>query len=144
MTVSMPRRRVLTRRRPARGDPRRPCPVGVRERGMVTAEIAAALPALALVMVLAVWAVVVATTHLRCADAAREAARALARGESMAVVRQVADEVAPDGAQIGIEPVGGDMVRIEVSSRVGMPGPLGDTVPAPTVRGHAVVLTEQP
>ncbi|PSL05419.1 hypothetical protein CLV30_104289 [Haloactinopolyspora alba] len=108
---------------------------------MVTAEIATALPALALVLVAAVWTVVFASAQLRCADAAREAARAAARGETAAVVRQVAAETAPDGADISVDRTGGRVV-VEVSAAIAMPGPVGDSVPAPTAQGRAVALTE--
>jgi hypothetical protein len=136
MPVTTRRRRIVIRRRPARGDPR-------RERGMVTAEIAAALPALAVVLIVAVWAVALAATHLRCGDAAREAARAAARGEPQHVVRDVALAVAPDGADVDIDRSGG-MVTIEVSVDVGLPLPGGDGFLGATARGRAVALEEGP
>lgn len=108
---------------------------------MVTAEIATALPALALVLVAAIWAVLFAASQLRCVDAAREAARAVARGEEPAVVRQVAQEVAPEGATVDVEQVDGT-VRVRVSADVSMPGPVGDAVPAPTAHGEAVAWAE--
>ncbi|WP_051425561.1 TadE family type IV pilus minor pilin [Jiangella gansuensis] len=117
---------------PARGDP---------QRGMVTAELAAAFPALVVVLLGAVWAVTLAAAQLRCDDAAREAARAAARGEDATIIRQVAAEVAPDGADVDVQRSGGT-VTVRVSARMSMPGPLGDTVPAPTVRGSAVALDE--
>ena len=49
---------------------------------MVTAETAVVLPVLLLVLAGAVAAVVVVGAQLRCVDAAREGARAAARGES--------------------------------------------------------------
>ena len=48
---------------------------------MATAELAAALPVLVLLVLVAVLAVNVAHARVRCADAAREAARAVARGD---------------------------------------------------------------
>ena len=53
-----------------------------REAGMVTAETAVVLPVLLLVLVCAVAAVTVVGAQLRCVDAAREGARAAARGET--------------------------------------------------------------
>ncbi|TDD94755.1 TadE family type IV pilus minor pilin [Jiangella asiatica] len=116
----------------ARGDP---------QRGMVTAELAAAFPALVVVLLGAVWAVTLAAAQLRCADAAREAARAAARGEEAAIIREVAAEVAPDGADVEVER-GDGTVTVRVSARMSMPGPLADTLPAPTVTGQAVALAE--
>ena len=108
---------------------------------MVTAEIATALPALALVLVAAVWAVFFAASQLRCIDAAREAARVVARGEETAVVRQVAQELAPEGAAVDVERVDGT-VTVRVSADVSMPGPVGGVLPAPTARGEAVAWAE--
>lgn len=73
---------------------------------MVTAELAVAIPAAVFVLAGLVAAVVGVGGQLRCVDAAREAARAAARGESDAVVRQIAAEVAPAGATVTI--TGGD------------------------------------
>ena len=54
---------------------------------MVTAETAVVLPVLLLVLAGAVAAVTVVGAQLRCVDAAREGARAAARGEDVATVR---------------------------------------------------------
>ncbi len=53
---------------------------------MVTAEIAVALPILLVVAVSGVMAVAVAQARVRCADAATQAARAVARGADPSVV----------------------------------------------------------
>src|SRR5690606_25593555 len=55
------------------------------ERGSVTAEFAAVIPAVLLVLACCLGAVQVATLQLRLQDAAAVAARALARGDSVAV-----------------------------------------------------------
>jgi Flp pilus assembly protein TadG len=52
------------------------------DAGMVTAETAMTLPVLALLTLVGVAAVGVGQAQLRCADAAREAARAVARGDA--------------------------------------------------------------
>src|SRR6266567_850350 len=52
-----------------------------RDDGMVTAELATALPVLVLLALVAVMIVGLAQARVRCADAAREAARAIARGD---------------------------------------------------------------
>ncbi|MBB5787598.1 TadE family type IV pilus minor pilin [Jiangella mangrovi] len=123
----------MRRLRPAaRGDP---------QRGMVTAELAAAFPALVLVLIMAVWAITIAAGQLRCTDAAREAARAASRGEDLSVVQQVAAEAAPEGAAVDLVEVDGTL-EVRVSARMAMPGPLGDTLPALTVSGRSVALAE--
>lgn len=77
--------------RPAAGD-----------RGMATAELAVALPAVVLVIVAGMTAVSVLTAQLRCVDAAREAARAAARGESSAIVRSAAARSGPSGSTVSV------------------------------------------
>ena len=90
---------------------------------MVTAETAVVLPVLLLVLAAAVAAVVVVGAQLRCVDAAREGARAAARGEPAAVVQQVAAGAAPDGAVTGLGGDGGT-VRVTVTATVSPLGPL--------------------
>ncbi|WP_129666645.1 TadE family type IV pilus minor pilin [Phytoactinopolyspora endophytica] len=109
---------------------------------MVTAELAAALPALALVMVMAIWVIGLTSVQLRCSDAAREAARAAARGEDMSTVREIAEAVAPDEAQIDIAHADG-LVTIEVRATLEAPPPFGTTL-SPTVSGKAIALEERP
>ncbi|MGX7681376.1 TadE family type IV pilus minor pilin [Jatrophihabitans sp. DSM 45814] len=52
------------------------------DRGMVTAELATALPVLVVLALVGVAAVGVGQARVRCADSAREAARAVARGDA--------------------------------------------------------------
>ncbi|RAW17819.1 TadE family type IV pilus minor pilin [Phytoactinopolyspora halophila] len=109
---------------------------------MVTAELAAALPVLAVVMITAVWGIGLASAQLGCADAAREAARAAARGESMTTVREIATEVAPQEADVVIDESEG-LIEIEVRATVAAPPPIGSTL-EPAVRGRAVAIKERP
>lgn len=116
-----------TPRRPSARDPAAATAPTVRtvlggDRGAVTVEAALALCSLVAVMVLAVAAVAGASAHLRCLDAAREAARLVARGEPDRA-REAATEIAPRGAKIAIA-VAGDQVQVDVSTAVvpGLPG----------------------
>src|SRR5436305_1861879 len=70
-----------------------------REAGMVTAETAVVLPVLLLVLAGAVAAVTVIGAELRCVDAAREGARAAARGEDPAAGAAAAAVSAGSGAE---------------------------------------------
>ncbi|MGH3098688.1 MAG: TadE family type IV pilus minor pilin [Streptosporangiales bacterium] len=73
---------------------------GGRDRGAYTAELAVALPSLIFVLACALLGVGVADGSLRCQDAARAGARALARGEPRQAVMAAAREAAPNGASI--------------------------------------------
>lgn len=106
---------------------------------MVTAEIAAALPVFVALLIAAVWTVSVATAQARCVDAAREAARAAARGEDDAVVRDVAEAVAPSGATVKVSRSDTE-VTVEVKVRAPLPVPFRDV--GPTVSGRAVAILE--
>ena len=108
------------------------------DRGTVTAEIAVALPALVVLVMAAVTAVAVVTAQLRCVDAAREAARAAARGEPPAAVRDVARRAAPSGAGVTLASTG-DRVSVAVSTDVRL---LSGRGPSITVEGRAVAATE--
>ena len=93
------------------------------EAGMVTAETAVVLPVLLMVLAGAVAAVVVVGAQLRCVDAAREGARAAARGEPVAGGGGVAGGAAPEGAVTELGGEGGT-VRVTVSATVSPLGPL--------------------
>lgn len=73
-----------------------------RERGSATAELAVALPAVALVLALCLGAVQVVARQVRLTDAAADAARALGRGETSAVAHGIADRVAGGGTALTV------------------------------------------
>ncbi|MDX8033896.1 TadE family type IV pilus minor pilin [Lentzea sp. BCCO 10_0856] len=85
---------------------------------MVTVEAAIAVCALLVVMGLAAAGLTALVEQMRCADAAREAARLAARGERQRG-EESAGEVVP-GATVVFQ-VEGDAVRVVVRKR----GPLG-------------------
>ncbi|WP_265443181.1 TadE family type IV pilus minor pilin [Flexivirga meconopsidis] len=93
---------------------------------MVTAELAATLPALIFVLVVALNAVLIGIDQVRCVDAARVAARAAARGDSAAAVRQVGARAGPGGAAVEVRggpgAAGGTVI---VTVRAPVPGPFG-------------------
>jgi Flp pilus assembly protein TadG len=90
---------------------------------MVTAETAVVLPVLLLVLAGAVAAVVVVGAQLRCVDAAREGARAAARGDDAATVASIVGTAAPDGATV-TSTRDGDEVRVAVVVEVAPLGPI--------------------
>ena len=105
---------------------------------MVTAETAVVLPVLLVVLAAAVAAVTVVGGQLRCVDAAREGARAAARGEPAAVVTGIVGRAAPDGATVTIRE-DGDEVRVAVTAPV---SPLGPVPLRISVEAEAVALRE--
>lgn len=111
------------------------------ERGAATAELALVLPMLVAVTVGLVWLLSVGAAQVRTVDAARETARALARGddESAAVAR--GRSVAPPGSTIAVSRGGGE-VRVAVSGEVPGPDGLFSHLPTPRVHAEAVAAEE--
>lgn len=105
---------------------------------MVTAETAIVLPVLLLVLAAAVAAVVVVGSELRCVDAAREAARAAARGDAVTEVSRIAASAAPQGATTAVAE-GGDTVTVTVTAPV---RPLGPVLLRVQVRASATAALE--
>lgn len=111
------------------------------ERGAVTAEAAAVLPVLVAVTLLMVWLVSVATAQVRVVDAAREAARQAARGESDAVAVGRGAAVAPAGASISVARFA-DQVLVTARAEVRGPGGLFAFLPGLTVAAETVAVRE--
>ncbi|CAN5335857.1 hypothetical protein BH24ACT9_BH24ACT9_02470 [soil metagenome] len=111
---------------------------GLADAGMVTAETAVVLPVLILVLAAALAAVSVVTAQMRCTDAAREGARAAARGESDTAVRQIAASSAPDGSTVSVTR-DGDTATVQVSASVALLPGLGPSV---TVSDSATAALE--
>jgi hypothetical protein len=102
---------------------------------MVTAELAMALPVLVLLLAVGLGAVAVAGQRVRAQDAAREAARALARGDP-ASARRLVEQLAP-GAAVSLSR-SADLSVAQVSLVVRPPGGW----PAVRIEAHAVAATE--
>jgi hypothetical protein len=94
-----------------------------REGGMVTAELAVAIPAVVLVLVCCLAGLLAAVDQIRCVDAARIASRAAARGDPVDRVRALALEAAPQGASVSVEQWGGTaavLIRAETGGWGGL------------------------
>lgn len=109
-----------------------------RDRGSVTAEAALVLPVLVLLLAVGVGTIAAVAAQLRCIDAAREAARATARGEAVQTARELAARAAPQGADIAIA-VGTERVEVTVTATVSIGGGL---LPPVRVTGTAVAVPE--
>lgn len=108
-------------------------PPSADDAGAVTVEAALALCALTVFLVLAMGTLMAVAQSMRCADAARELARLVARGEPDRG-RAIAARLAPSGARLELEQ-DGDTVTAVVSLRL-----VGD-LPI-TVNGRAVAALE--
>ncbi|WP_243395178.1 TadE family type IV pilus minor pilin [Nocardioides currus] len=108
----------------------------------MTAELALGLPLVLAVTVGLAWLLAAASAQIRVVDAARESARAVARGDSESEATAVGAQIAPEGA--GIEVVlEGRQVAVTASARIEGPGGLFDFLPGVTVRSRAVALLEE-
>lgn len=118
----------------------RPAPRRVGERGAVTAELALGIPVLLVVTLALAWLLGVVVGQVRVVDAAREAARAVARGDPEAEAVALARRIAPPGARVSVRT--GEQVTVTVTARIRAPGP----VPGPGARvdATATALAERP
>jgi hypothetical protein len=111
--------------------------------GAVTAELAIALPLLVAVTLGLVWVLSLGSAQVRVVDAARETARALARGEVAAEAIDRGREIAPSGTLLTVTT---DDDTVVVSGKVRIDGVAGllESLPAVEVTARAVAAREQP
>ena len=95
-----------------------------------------ALSVLAVVLVLCLAGVSCVLAQVRCADAAREAARLAGRGDQAAAAAAVTS-LAPHGATLSLSGSGGDTVTAVVSAPV-----IGGLLPGVTIRAGATAARE--
>lgn len=119
--------------RPTHQGPRPFLSMSRAEGGMATAELAVAMPAVVLVLLLVLAAVSAGVTQLRVTDAARVAARQAAMGSGDVVT--AAQRVAPG---VGVSVDRGELTCVTVSRPVA--GPLGGM--GLTARSRACAYTE--
>ena len=111
------------------------------ERGAVTAELALGLPVLMAVTVGLVWLLSVGAAQIRTVDAARETARAVARGDEEGAAVAIGERVAPDGVRVDVVSSEG---RVVVRAEGHVPGPGGvfAFLPGADVSAEAVAVAE--
>jgi Flp pilus assembly protein TadG len=112
------------------------------QRGAATAELAMVLPLLVAVTIGLVWLLAVGAAQIRVVDAARETARAAARGDADGDAVARGRAVAPAGSQVSVSR-SGEEVRAVASGEVRGPGGLFGFLPAVTVRAEAVAAAEE-
>ena len=112
-----------------------------RERGSVTAEAALVLPVIAAFALALVWLVSVALAHVRAIDAARDAAREIARGGDVAAARAQARATTGRDVQLTVDRAGGD-ATVTVGFRSSAPSWLLVPLPDADVSASATVAVE--
>ena len=118
-------------------------PMTCRERGMVTAEMAVLAPFGVTFGLLLLWIVSLGFTQVQLVDAAREAARLVARGEPVAAAADVARRQSPGDARVRISERDG-LVTVRVSARSRLPLPVLRHIGARTLEASAVSAAERP
>jgi Flp pilus assembly protein TadG len=111
------------------------------QRGAVTAELALGIPVLLALTWGLVWLLSVGEAQVRVVDAAREAARAAARGEAADVCVARGERVAP-GSAVAVVSSGGGEVVATVTRSVGPPGGLLGFLPSVTLHARATTAAE--
>ena len=114
--------------------------MGRRERGAVTAELALGIPLLVSLTIGLVWLLTLGVSQVRNVDAAREAARAVARGDSPGSAVARGEQVAP-GAEVAVTRVDGEVVAT-AASVVHPPGGLLGFLPGVRLHARAVAADE--
>jgi hypothetical protein len=117
--------------------------MSTRDRGMVTAELATVAPLGVAFAFLLLWVVSLGLTQVRLADASREAARLVARGETHATAEGVARRHSPEGTSVTVRTDDG-LVTVTVRARSRMPLPFFSGLGARTLESTSVAAEESP
>lgn len=112
------------------------------DRGAATAELVMVLPVLVAVALGLVWLLAVGAAQLRTVDAARETARAVARGDDTAAAVSRGREVGPPGTYLAVTPRDAEVV-VTASAPVDGPGGLFGWMPGVTLHARAVAAQEE-
>ncbi|NYI80028.1 TadE family protein [Nocardioides panzhihuensis] len=111
------------------------------ERGAATAELVMVIPLLVAVTIGLVWLLSVGAAQIQVVDAARETARAVARGDDNGAAVARGRRIGPAGTQVRVS-AGAEEVVASAQARVAGPGGIFSWMPGVTVRGEAVAATE--
>jgi len=110
------------------------------QRGAATAELALGIPVLVSLTIGLVWLLTIGVAQVQVVDAARETARAGARGDSLEAAIARGRQVRP-GAEVTLTTGDGEVVAT-ASDEVAPPGGLLDFLPAVHVHAEAVTSAE--
>jgi hypothetical protein len=110
---------------------------------MVTAELATIVPFAVAFAFLLLWVVSLGLTQIRIADASREAARMIARGEAVRDAKEMARKHAPADAKVTVHTKSGT-VTVTVTARSRMPVPYFAEVGSQEMDSASVATVESP
>lgn len=110
---------------------------------MVTAELATIAPFAVAFSFLLLWVVSLGLTQVRLADASREAARMIARGESIQEAEGVVRRHSPSGAEVTVDSESG-AVTVTVTARSRMPLPFFSGIGSQEMESSSVAAVESP
>ncbi len=110
---------------------------------MVTAEAALVLPLMALFAMALLWMLSISIAKVETVDAARDAARVLARGDAPAVAHEAVRRAAPAGAAVAVDRSSAGAITVTVSVEAHAPGWLLVPLPAVTVSSSASTPVEE-
>jgi Flp pilus assembly protein TadG len=110
------------------------------QRGAATVELALGIPLLVSLTIGLVWLLTIGIAQVRMVDAARETARAGARGDDVAAALSRGRQAAP-GATVSMSETDGQVVA-SASDDVSAPGGLLGFLPGVRVSAEAVAVTE--
>lgn len=112
------------------------------DRGAATAELVMVLPMLVAVALGLVWLLSVGAAQLRTVDAARETARAVARGDDTAAAVSRGLKVGPAGTRVEVSTADSEVV-VTATATVDGPGGLFRWLPGVTLHARAVTAAEE-
>jgi hypothetical protein len=110
---------------------------------MVTAELATIAPFAVAFAFLLLWIVSLGLTQVHIADASREAARMVARGETVEDAEDVARRHAPAGAKVSVDQESGT-ITVTVTARSRLPLPYFSGVGSQKLDSSSVAAMESP
>lgn len=114
-----------------------------RERGMATAELMTIAPFGVMLVLLLVWVVSLGLAEVRVTDSAREAARLVARGETVDTATNAARQGVPSDTQVTVD-VDDGVVTVRVRARSTMPVPFFSGVGSKDIAAEASAVLESP
>jgi len=140
-TWTIPRERAASTKQPIRRNRAVPARrAGSSDRGAVTAELAITLPVLLSLLLLGIWSIGLVILNIQCIDAARDVARAVARGEPPDQAKAVGHRAIPTGT-ITITREGPD-IHVTVTAIPAHNAPLLSALAPTHLTAHATLQSE--